>query len=147
MKVYAIIIPERQRVVNILSFIYPILCFRVRAEPTFRKNVVLLEGPDVNEVPRQRRFNLQNLRHIIQGVQSMSIDFELIYSHKFLFLTQSQIMPMGSIEHYILHYTVMFHNPGGCYNSFPLQALELPPGANIFCGSRTMVRHPVKQMY
>ena len=39
---------------------------------------------------------------------------------------------MGSIEHYILHYTVIFYNPGGYYNSFPLHALELPPRASNF---------------
>ena len=98
MKVYAIIIPEWQRVFNILSFIYPILCFRVRAEPTFRKNVVLLEGPDVNEVPRHRRFNMQNLRHLIQGVQSMSIDFELIYSHNFFIFNPQPNHAYGQLQ-------------------------------------------------
>ena len=36
---------------------------------------------------------------------------------------------------YIVHYTVLFHNKGGYYNSLILQALELPPwesGALIY---------------
>ena len=62
-------------VVTILPFMYPILFFRGRAVPTFRKDVVLLEGPETNEVPRQRRrYNLHNLRHIIQGVYNMCMD-------------------------------------------------------------------------
>ena len=31
---------------------------------------------------------------------------------------------------YLVHYTVLFHNQGGYYNSPILQALELPPGVS-----------------
>ena len=31
---------------------------------------------------------------------------------------------------YLVHYTVLFHNHGGCYNSLILQALNLPPRAS-----------------
>ena len=30
--------------------------------------------------------------------------------------------------HFIVHYTLLFHNQRGYYNSPILQALELPPG-------------------
>ena len=64
------------RVVTSLSFIYPILCFRGRAVPTFRKDIVL-----VNEVPGQRReFDLHNLRNIIQGMFDVRMDLKVIHT-------------------------------------------------------------------